>query len=218
MNISPQFQSLTAFPFSGTFRNVHLILAPFPFPILYKGNGTPKAEWETLNMPHARCSICNHPDLEAINTARKAGDPVRAIAKRFGITPASADRHFHHEEHEKNRQNIGQITRIDEEIRKLIRAQNRAKKKRDNALALQIAKELRNWFTLRTKAEIAAIGTASENSPEQLSPAEALTLAKAVIESDLHSPEVVAWIEQLHARLGHIVVPATPITEVQADD
>jgi hypothetical protein len=123
------------------------------------------------------------------------------LAKRFGITPASADRHFHHDEHEKSRQNTGHIARIDEEIKKLIRAQNRAKKKRDAAGSLAIARELRNWFVLRTKAEIAAIGTASENSNEQLSPADALRLAQSVIEAQLDNSDVRLWLRGLIERM-----------------
>src|SRR5258708_23407987 len=152
-------------------------------------------------MPHARCSVCNHPPRGAIRAARRGGEPVRAIAKRFGLTPASTDRHFHHDEREKNRASIGEIARINAEIRKLHLAQTNARKRRDNELALQIAKELRNWFVLKRKTELASIGTSSDSAGEQLSPAEALTLAKAVIESDLHSPEVISWVEQLHERI-----------------
>ena len=63
-------------------------------------------------MPHARCSVCNHPDVAAIDAAHKAGASVRALAKRFGITSASADRHFHHDEHEKSRKNMGAVYAI----------------------------------------------------------------------------------------------------------
>lgn len=160
-------------------------------------------------MPHQTCSICRHPQREAIDADRGS---VRAVAKRFGLSPAAVDRHRHHGEHAKARINSGQIEHIDAEIKKLIRAQNRAKKKRDGAGALAIARELRNWFVLRSKAEIAAIGTASEQSGkdgEQLSPVEALALAKAVIEGQLADPEVCAWILGLAERFRP--ADATPL-------
>ena len=39
------------------------------------------------------CTICNHPEHEAINSALVAGEPFRNIAKRFGTSPAALYRH-----------------------------------------------------------------------------------------------------------------------------
>jgi hypothetical protein len=170
-------------------------------------------------MPHARCSVCLHSDLEAIDADR---GPVRVVARRFGLSPAAVDRHRHHGGHAKARINSGQIEHIDAEIKKLIRAQNRAKKKRDGAGALAIARELRNWFVLRSKAEIAAIGSASEQSGkdgEQLSPAEALALARVVIEGQIADPEVCAWILALAERLRPPdAVPGEEIASVDGSE
>jgi hypothetical protein len=152
-------------------------------------------------MPHARCSVCCHPEFEAIDKALKAGTSVRETARRFSLSPAAVDRHRHHGEHEKTLVNIDQIARIDEEIKKLIRAQNRAKKKRDTAGALAIARELRNWFVLRTKAEVFASASKPESSAE-LSRAEAVTMAKSIIEAELASgsSEVAAWLHEVQER------------------
>ena len=39
------------------------------------------------------CTICNHPEHEAINSALVAGEPFRNIAKRFGTSPGALYRH-----------------------------------------------------------------------------------------------------------------------------
>ena len=39
------------------------------------------------------CTICNHPEHEAINSALVAGEAFRNIAKRFGTSPAALYRH-----------------------------------------------------------------------------------------------------------------------------
>lgn len=154
-------------------------------------------------MPRKGCSVCVRPDVEAINAAYQAGEPVRAIARRLGFSAASADRHFHHAEREQNRVNAGELARINAEIRKLHLAQTNARKRRDNTLALAIAKELRNWFLLKRKAQIASIGAAKNSEDaQQMSPAEALALARAVIEGALDDASVRAWIVSLAERVG----------------
>ena len=163
-------------------------------------------------MPHPTCTVCLHEAHELIDSALRSGGSVRAVAKRFGLSPAAVDRHKHHGDHPKTPKNIGQIADIDTEIKKLIRAQNRAKRKRDTAGALAIARELRNWFVLRTKAEVAAIGTAADNAIEQLSPAEALTLAKALVEARLDDLEVRAWLKALVER-----IPVGPVQTEESD-
>jgi transposase-like protein len=152
-------------------------------------------------MPHATCTVCTHHELQSIEVALKGGGSVRAVAKRFGLSPAAVDRHKHHDEYEKTRVNTGEIARINAEIRKLHLAQTNARKRRDNELALQIARELRNWFILKRKAELAS-GTASDSgSQEQLSPGEAVLLARSVIEARLDDPAVREWLLQLVERI-----------------
>jgi transposase-like protein len=156
-------------------------------------------------MPHQGCSICQHPDLASIEAALNAGDSVREVAKRFVVSPAAVHRHQHHGDRARNRINTGEMERINAEIRKLHLAQTNARKRRDNELALQIARELRNWFILKRKAELATLPIASENTAEGLSPADALQLAKSVIESRIDDPDVRAWLVGLVER-----IPATP--------
>jgi hypothetical protein len=42
------------------------------------------------------CTVCRHPELEAINGALRAREPLRAIAARFGASRAALDRHCRH--------------------------------------------------------------------------------------------------------------------------
>jgi hypothetical protein len=42
------------------------------------------------------CTICNHPAREAIDTALRAREPLRAIATRFGTSHFALHRHRHH--------------------------------------------------------------------------------------------------------------------------
>jgi transposase-like protein len=155
-------------------------------------------------LPHRPCTVCSHSEVNAINAALKAGESVRKAAKRFGVSPAAIDRHKHHDEYSRRRQarvNPGHISHIDDEIKKLIRERNRAKKRRDAAGTVAIARELRNWFILKQKAEIASIGPADANvKGEELSRSEALALAKAIIDGEAHDPEVLSWLETLLER------------------
>lgn len=153
-------------------------------------------------MPRKNCTVCQHPQHDDIDLALKAGESIRKTALRFGLTHGSVFRHMNHDKRTKTLINIGQIERIDEEIKKLIRAQNRAKRKRDAPQVLAISRELRNWFTIRQKAELASIGT-KEDTPEsaQVAPHELIALARALIESRLDDPEVRAWLTGLHERV-----------------
>jgi transposase-like protein len=155
-------------------------------------------------MPRQQCSVCRHPQLQAIDAALASRTSVRAIAKQFGVSPAAVDRHHHHEDHAKNRINTEEIVRIDKEIRKLHFAQTAARKRRDNTVALQIARELRNWHTLRVKAS--AVSQAKTTQSEQLSRSEAIALAEALIESEVTAgnPEVIAWLSAVLERVQHM--------------
>lgn len=177
-----------------------------PVPPSIGGTGRKRAEIRpkgfALTMPHPTCSCCTHEACQVIDSMLKSGESMRVIAKRFGLSSAAVHRHANHSKHAETRKNIGQIAHIDEEIRKLTRAQNKAKRRRDSAGSLAIARELRAWFVLRTKAEIAAIGTQDNKESEQLSPIEAVTLAKNVIEARLSDPEVRNWLAALNERIG----------------
>src|SRR5271163_2843075 len=113
-------------------------------------------------MPKTRCSICLHPERQAIEDTLKGGGSIRGTAKRFGLSHAALHRHAHEGEEKKPRTNSGQIAKIDAEIAKLKRAEIRARKKRDSAGALAIAREMRNWYVLRQKAEITEIATGGD--------------------------------------------------------
>jgi hypothetical protein len=160
-------------------------------------------------VPKTRCSVCLHPERETIETALKAGESVRVAARRFGLSRAAVNRHQHEGDRAKTRASSGQIAKIDEEIKKLTRAQNRAKKKRDSAGALAIARELRNWFVLRQKAEITEIASGSDavdGAPVSLR--DATAIARSVIESQLTDPDIQNWLRSLLERIpGAIAEP-----------
>jgi hypothetical protein len=153
-------------------------------------------------VPKSRCSICLHPERQAIEETLKAGGSVRSTAVRFGLSHAAVHRHVHEGDEKKTRVNAGQIAHIDAEIEKLKRAQNRARKKRDSAGALAIAKELRNWFVLRQKAEIVEIASSSESTDgTEVSLPDATQIAKSVIESQLLDVDIQAWLRSLIERI-----------------
>jgi hypothetical protein len=165
-------------------------------------------------MPRKNCTVCQHPQHDDIDTALKARASLGETAKRFGLTKSALHRHLHHGERTKALINIGQIERIDDEIKKLIRAQNRAKKKRDAPQVLAISRELRNWFTIRQKAELASIGTKEDKADTvQVQHHELLALAKALIESQLQDPDVQRWLLGLVER-----VQAAPAVDAEADE
>jgi hypothetical protein len=165
-------------------------------------------------MPHPACSVCRHAQHDAIDTALKAGESVRVLAGRFGLSKTAVDRHRNHDKRTKTRMNIGQIERIDEEIKKLIRAQNRAKKKRDASQVLAISRELRNWFTIRQKAELACIGTKEDTADvAQVPQRELIALAQSLVESRLDDRDVQQWILTLAER-----IQAMPVTAAERDE
>jgi transposase-like protein len=165
-------------------------------------------------MPHARCSICTHAQFDAIALMLKAGESVRVVARRFGLSHAAVNRHQHEDDRTKNSTNIGQTAKIDEEIKKLIRAQNRAKRKRDSAGALAIARELRNWFVLRQKAEVVeASTTAALTSGGEIPLRDAVAISKSVIESQFADPEIQAWLTGMVERIPERVTGKLPDTQ-----
>jgi hypothetical protein len=152
-------------------------------------------------MPHQRSTVFVHPERLAIEQALDSGESVRAVAERFNLKPTSVHRYKNRERNAKARINTGEITRIDREINKLIRAQNRAKRKRNTTESLAIARELRSWFALRAKAEV--IASAAHTEQATLSRGEALALAQGVIESEVNAggKEITAWLLALADRV-----------------
>src|SRR5437879_1152140 len=151
-------------------------------------------------MPHQTCTICRHPDLEAINSDRGS---VRKVAKRFGVSPAALDRHRHHSDHAKNRVNGGQIKQIDEEIRRLKRAQTAARKRRDSAAFVRLSGELRQWHTLKSKLSGSALPEKDAPKPA-VSERDLLVTAMAIIEANLTGDccqQVCEWLTGLMERL-----------------
>jgi predicted DNA-binding transcriptional regulator AlpA len=165
-------------------------------------------------MPRADCTVCKHKDVALIDQTLKAGESIRKTAKRFGLSNAAIFRHMNHGEHAKSRINIGQIAHIDEEIKKLIRAQNRAKRKRNTSEVLAISRELRNWFVIRTKAEIVSIATKPDTTESAEVPQhELIALARALIESQLQDPDVQRWLLGLVER-----IQAVPVSDAETDE
>jgi hypothetical protein len=158
-----------------------------------------------LTVPRQQCTVCLHADLPAIEAALKSAASVRAVAGRFGLSKTAVDRHRNHGKHERDRINTGEIDRIDREIAKLHRAENRAKRRRDNAGALQIAKELRSWFTLRVKAE-AISGAREVQQTQQMTHGEAVAMARTIVEAEVTSgsAETIEWLRGLLERVQHV--------------
>jgi transposase-like protein len=156
-------------------------------------------------VPRRRCRACDHAEHDAIDAALKAGGSLRTVAKRFGLAPHTVFLHTHHDDTKKTPISKGETARIDKEIQRLHWAQNRAQRRKDNALALQIARELRNWHGLRLKAVAIDAARPSEQL-EAISLAEALELARGLVEGALNDPEVVSWLRSLLERL-----PADPL-------
>jgi hypothetical protein len=154
-------------------------------------------------MPHQTCIVCRHPELAAIENALKAGASVRVVAKQFGVSHSVVHTHRHHDKGVKSRKDVNSFERIDAEIRKLRHAETAAKKRKDGALALSISKELRSWFTLRVKAEAIAGAVGESQQPQQISRAEAVATAKAIIEAEATSgvSDVVVWLRELLERI-----------------
>jgi len=154
-------------------------------------------------MPHERCTACKHPEAKAVDAALLAGESVRAVARRFGLSSGAVDRHQRNHLRGKGRVNPGDLARIDREINKLIRAQNRAKRQRDNLAILAIARELRNWFILRQKAEVVSNATSQVETFTTMTRSEALAVAEGLIESEVNAggQEVIAWLHALVERV-----------------
>jgi leucyl aminopeptidase len=154
------------------------------------------------DMPHPKSSVFLHPERLAIEAALDSGESVRSVAERFNLKPTSVHRYKNRERNAKARINTGEITRIDREISKLIRAQNRAKRKRNTTESLAIARELRSWFALRAKAEVMASAAQTEQEDSTLSRSEALALAQGLIESEVNAggQEIIAWLRALVER------------------
>jgi|SRR5690348_12428545 len=153
-------------------------------------------------MPHQHCSICQRDDHEEIDIALASGQSLREVARQRGVSKSAIERHRNHARSVRRPMDARELARIDLEIRKLHCLETAAKKRKDGALAIKIARELRNWFALRTKA--AAVLQAAEVQKEDsvaITPAEALALAKSVVESRLDDAEARAWIFALADRL-----------------
>ena len=152
-------------------------------------------------MPRKGCSVCLHTDAQAIDAALKAGVPLRTLARQHGLSVAAVHRHANHGKPKKTAIKPSQIEKIDHEIRKLVNAKSRCRNKRDS---LAISRELRHWYAVRAKAELASIATRDSgmSEPGAISSAEATAMAKAIIEGQLADPDVRAWVMGLAERIG----------------
>lgn len=141
-------------------------------------------------MPHAACSVCQRPDVAAIDAAlkEKVGS-VRGLAKRFGIHGSALHRHLHHDDNEpvpESADNTGEIARIRREIYRLGRAETAAKRRRDTGRLIQLSREKRAWHQLLIKAEGFAAMTATREEAV-ITHAEAISGALVLVEAELAS-------------------------------
>lgn len=152
-------------------------------------------------MPHKPCSVCIHPDRQDVDRALMSGASVREVAKQFGIGKSSIERHWLHARRKSRRLDVDELARIDAEIKKLHHSETAARRRKDGALALRIAREIRQWHETRAKA--VAMFDANRHGAEEstITPQEALALAMGVVESRLNEPEVKAWIHALNERV-----------------
>ncbi len=157
-------------------------------------------------MPRLECTVCRHPDREAIDEAlRKGSPPMRELAKQSGLSLTAVFRHKQHIAPAKG----AAVKDIAAEIVKLRRAQANAKRKRDTAAVLSISREIRAWLSLEAKAESVAV----LSNPEEhgvMTRAEAVETAKTIIEAELSTggEEIISWFCGLLERAGS-TFPAT---------
>src|SRR5579862_10054918 len=99
-------------------------------------------------MPHQKCTVCNHPEREAIDEALRRGSPsLRELAKQTGLHHAALFRHKRHGVPVKGKV----VSNIKAEIAKLRAAQTAAKRRRDTNAVLAISREIRAWMVLEGK-------------------------------------------------------------------
>ncbi len=100
--------------------------------------------------PCGSCTVCASPDREAIDRAliTKTGS-LRSLARQFSLGKDALYRHSKHTITPVNMRSAD----IDAEIIRLRREQANATRRRDNAAALKLSAELRNWMALKVKSE-----------------------------------------------------------------
>jgi transposase-like protein len=152
--------------------------------------------------PSGSCTVCASPDREAIDRAliTKTGS-LRSLARQFSL---GKDALYRHSKHTISPVNMGSKD-IDEEIIRLRRAQANAERRRDNAAAMKISAELRNWMTLKVKAESYQ---APEKAADQgISRREAVAIAQQLIEMELAAgtPGIRDWVEEIFTSISKAV-------------
>jgi hypothetical protein len=147
-------------------------------------------------MPRAKCSVCRHPDLNTIDDALRTGSAtMRELAERSGLSLPALDRHKQKHLISKGRP----VKNIGEEIRRLRIMLAKVRKKGDTNAALAISREIRSWMVFEGKT--ANVIPSGSGNVEELSRSEALSMAKAIIESQLHDPDVRSWLIELTDRM-----------------
>jgi hypothetical protein len=149
-------------------------------------------------MPHHSCTVCQHPDVAAIDAALRQGTPpMRELAKRTGLSLTAVFRHKQHAKATKG----PTLNNIPEEIRKLKIMLAAAKRKKDTTAALSISREIRAWVMLDAKTQpFSAPGSDADAAEMPLS--EALATARVLIEVevDAGSADTIAWLYALAER------------------
>lgn len=150
-------------------------------------------------MPLQECTVCKHPDVEALNEVLRSGSQTfRALAIQTGLTAASLYRHKQHVAPAKGHA----LKDIGAEIMKLRHAQARAKRKGNTNEALAISREIRAWLALEAKADAAAAAAGKRREESTLSRAEALQAAMAIVEAQLAAGDknVFEWLTGVFER------------------
>jgi hypothetical protein len=173
-------------------------------------------------VPHQSCSICRHEQREAIDFAlRTNACSLRVLAGQFGASKTALGRHRHHLDGKKDRANTKQIAQIDDEIRRLKRAQTAARKRRDNPAFVRLSGELRQWHMLKSK--LAGSMLPEKDAPVvPISEHDAPAMAIAIIEMNLaedQRQQVCEWLNGVVERLRPAdAVPAGPNEPLENGD
>jgi hypothetical protein len=160
-------------------------------------------------MPRAKCTVCVHADLNAIDESLRSGNPpLRELAKQTGLHASALFRHKQHQRALKG----SSLKNIPEEIRKLKIMLNSAKRRKDTSAALAISREIRAWlaFEAKTRPVVPQDRDIAAEVPQH----ELIALARALIESLASDDrEIQQWILTLAER-----IQATSMVDTETDE
>jgi hypothetical protein len=160
--------------------------------------------------PQGSCTVCVHPQRKVIDEALASRtSSQRTLAKQYRLSQGALIRHkqahLSAELVEIIKKDAGgdeESRVIDAEISRLKRAQKLADRRKDEDGKLKISRELRTWLELKAKLR-AKRPLDGRDQQDAASPAEALQLAKDIIEMNLAGSqhgEIVSWLEAILER------------------